>query len=318
MVQQKTILHEKSTSQKSVDILKLNKELIVPSIFGEREFEVVLKSLKDERLSSTERSYLSRSIMTKLYASSILEKSDILENIKTKKKIYLIEPREIICFRGLEFSNLDSEILNKRIQNSSEIILNLEKEYEAENIFIVGSYLTKKEYNDIDVILISEIYKEIKQNNLHLIFIPKKNLEKNILFHSAIKISISNSLKIIKNQVKHNFKEVYMLYQDLIIGLLDSNISNKEARDFFLISDFISKENILNSIELDNKVREFNIAENKIQLLNDICIEVFRKSSNSKKFVAERINMNTQLLHEYKNNEHLKIFNSMLKRIKWK
>src|SRR3989344_2904237 len=138
-----------------------------PLIFTRKQLKVMKKRKDGRQLSNAEKKALYTSIKKKMEALSILKEGE-------GRKLYIA---------GYE------HIIEGRLEEAEKLV----KEYSVKygKVFIAGSFLFSKNYNDIDIFIIrNKGYKEKWEGNHHLVFVSEKRLEKPI-FQSAAKISIS-------------------------------------------------------------------------------------------------------------------------------
>lgn len=155
-----------------------NKQLFVPIIFTEKQFGVLEKYTQNKQLSNAEKKALYTSITKKMKA---------LESIKIEKD-------------NEYYINGAAKIIPERLKKAKEIIDGYSKRYEK--VFISGSFLFSKEFNDIDIFIIREKgYKEDYNDNEHIIFLTEKKLS-NPVFQSAAMISVANFILPTKMIIK--------------------------------------------------------------------------------------------------------------------
>ncbi len=144
-----------------------------------------------------------------------------------------------------------------------QVFFLLEKFKEIKQIFIVGSFLIEKtEYNDIDIILISD-KKEIErkiyaylsekiQMNFHVIVIPGKKIEKLIkicpLTRSMLYYSVSNKEFSLDEKIEIEKKHInflMMMPEDLLkIEFLNGKVYFDSLRRLITIRKFLEKQKL--------------------------------------------------------------------------
>ena len=225
-----------------------------PLIFTRKQLKVMRKKKEGRQLSNAEKKALYTSIKKKMEALSILNERD-------GRKIYIA---------GYE------NIVEGRLEEAEKLV----KEYSVKNgkVFIAGSFLSSKDYNDIDIFIIREKgYKEKWEGNRHLIFISGKRLEKPI-FQSTAKISIStfpipNKLE----KKKPKLSEVMSTYHEAVIEC--RNREKKPEMTRHLVFDYylFCKNHILNPKELQELVKASSL-EILDAYVKELCIALFSKS----------------------------------------
>lgn len=155
-----------------------------------------------------------------------------------------------------------------------QVFFLLEKFKEIKQVFIVGSFLIEKtEYNDIDIILVSdkkEIEKKVYtylsekiQMNFHVIVIPEKKIEGLIkicpLTRSMFYYFISNKEFSLNEQVEIEKKHIsflLMMPEDLLkIKLSNGKIYFDSLRRLITIRRFLEKQK-LDSILINQKIKK--------------------------------------------------------------
>ena len=150
-------------------IILKHEQMFVPLIFTRKQLNVLKKRIEGMQLSNAERKTLYTSIKKKMEALNILGGGEM------KAKIYLAGHENII---------------GERLEEAEKLI----SEYGAQygKVFISGSFLFSRHYNDIDIFILTQRgYKEKWHDKKHLIFLSEARLAKPI-FQSAALISIGN------------------------------------------------------------------------------------------------------------------------------
>lgn len=225
-----------------------------PLIFTRKQLKV-MKNRKDGRqLSNAEKKALYTSIKKKMEALSIIQGGE-------GRKLYVT---------GYE------NIIEGRIEEAEKLV----KEYSVKNgkVFIAGSFLFSKDYNDIDIFIIREKgYKEKWEGNHHLIFISGKRLEKPI-FQSAAKISISTfpiPNKLAKRKPK--LSEVMSTYHEAVIECRNKEKKPEMTRHLVFDYYLFCKSYILNPKELQELVKASSL-EILDAYIKELCTALFSKS----------------------------------------
>lgn len=234
------------------------KKVFVPSLFTVKQVNLMDKYLKHEILNNTERTYL---------YSTIKKKLDALRTLK-----------EELYING-------NNMIPKRMEKAKNIIKEINKK-----AFISGSFLYKKDYEDIDIYVISKRRKSYHKDNKHFIFITEKMLE-NPVFYSSLKYSVANfSTKEIKPIIKRKrVDELLFTYQWVINQILD-NEDQKELRDLIFQYYLQTKKKVLDSYSLYCKTKEIkNLSINEeIKKINQITKDILLKT-HSKKYLYNAI-----------------------------
>ena len=254
-----------------------NKEKLIPLIFTIKQIQVIEKYLKQEKLSNADK---------KALYTSITKKVKLLElTIQEKEETYFIKGHQ--------------KIIQSRINKAKKIL----KEYKAKKIFIAGSFLFSRKYNDVDIYIIREKgYKEIYKENRHLIYLTEKKLKEPI-FQSASLISVSNFNNTKKYQYKHPFlHELMGLYHESVIELRQNNTKKEAVRDL-IFTYYTSKNKLIDALELKQLIKNTNLA--KIDLLfAELCKQIYSKNYLYNEF-HNYIKTLKQAIHNTQQNKHL-------------
>lgn len=184
-----------------------------------------------------------------------------------------------------------------------EIFSSLSQFKEIKQIFIVGSFLTQKsDYNDIDIILISEkiiekkAYERLSEKfelKFHVISLPEKSfeyLQKTCpLTRSMLYFFISNKKFIPSNKTeldKKHIKFLLMMPEDLLNLNLKSRIYYDSLRRLITIEKFL-KNKSSNPLDIDSEIiKLINESLYKKIRVNEIInvksIEILKKIIRSK------------------------------------
>src|SRR3989338_1982426 len=143
------------------DILK-KEGLFVPWVFTKKQFNILKKRNANMPLSNAEKKSLYTSIKKKMGAMESLSRGQ----------------------KDIEYwINGPNEIMPSRLFEAKKLLDEYSRKYDK--VFIIGSFLFSKKFEDIDVFIIKERgYKEALEGNKHLIFLTEKRL-RNPIFQSA-------------------------------------------------------------------------------------------------------------------------------------
>ena len=208
------------------EILKVilkNESRFVPLVFTKKQFNVIFKLKRSMRLSNAEKKALYTSINKKIDALSSLI-------IKNDNEYYIQGSREII---------------EEKIEEAKRLI-----EKYAENlnkVFIGGSFLFEKDYNDVDIFIIRKKgYKESWDGKYHIIQLSEGRLSEPI-FQSASLISVSNFL-IPKILIKSrpSLSELISTYHEAVIERLNREKKPEMIRRLIFDYYLFCKNEIIN------------------------------------------------------------------------
>lgn len=273
----------KKTCKKIID----NKNLFVPSIFTLRQFNVLKKYYLNKNLTKTEKTYLYTSI---------------------KKKIKALE-----LFNEEYYIN-GKNMLPERIEKSKEILNNIK-----ENAFISGSFLFKKNYNDIDIFIISKKRKQFSKGKFHYNFITEKDLDKPMIASAALYCISNFEMPIIKVERKrYGMENTLMAYQIALSEHIEKE-GFKTLKNLIMEYNIVVKNKILDSYELHKKYQNISKSSDFIEKINQITKELLFFSYSNRYLYDEIVKFSKkfpQLIKEYKSNKNLIVTKRLLDEIK--
>jgi len=220
-------------------------------------------------------------------AEKEFEVGDLVEVKLLKKKIGLYYSQ-----KSIELSKFKGKLIN-------EIFAFLSENKKIKQVFIFGSFLTKKiDYNDIDILVIAEKEDEIFEKRLyndlieefnlkfHVIFIPESKLNNllkiNPLIRSMIYCCVSNKKMEALPEIEideKNIKFSLMLPKDVLDVDVNSRMLYDSLRRVLLIEFFIKKED-KSLFELDQMI---------IISLGENLYDTIRKDSIVSRFSQDKI-----------------------------
>lgn len=269
-----------------------NKELFTPTIFTHNQINIIKKYISSIKLNNSEKKSLYTSINKKIKALNLI-----------------YENNENYYIRGDPI----------RIKEAKKIISN----FKGEKVFIAGSFLFSKKYNDIDIfILRKKGYKEIYKDNLHIIYLTEKKLSE-ALFQSIAKISVSNFNNVRKYNSKTPFlHEIMSLYHEAYIELKNKDNKKESLRDIIFNYNLFVKKKLIDALELKK-----NISINELDIMfKQLCsflysqkylyVELNDYKKNLEKAIKSEKNTK-HLIHFKKNYEDL-IYGKSKAKAYWK
>ncbi len=230
-----------------IEICKIvleHRQQLVPAIFTECQADLIQKYIHHQKLTPSEQTY---------FYSAIRRKMEALKSLQEKYYI------------------TGGDMIPQRVEQAKNIL----KILQHEKAFISGSFLYKKEYNDIDIFVVRTRRKSYRMGNKHFTCITEKDLHQPI-FASAAKYSVATFSAVVNVIPKRGkFDELLFVYQWVINQILDGE-DQKEIRDLIFQYFMYIKKDILDARSLDLKVIEIkNLAkEEKIKMINQITREI--------------------------------------------
>lgn len=239
------------------NILKIilrSREMFVPSIFTERQFDVLARYSSGLALSNAEKKALYTSIKRKTEALSALHR-------ERKGGYYIYGSQEMIPSRLEEAKRLIDEYSEKHAR-----------------IFISGSFLFSKEFGDIDIFIMREKgYKEIMENSMHLVFLPEKRLS-DAVFQSASLISVSNFMiprKTVKK--KPSLSGLMSIYHEAVIESMKKEKKPEAIRNLIFYHGLFCRNKLIDPKELRERSERIRISEIDM-LIKDLCNALFSRT----------------------------------------
>jgi hypothetical protein len=232
-----------------------NRDLFVPLIFTEKQFSVLKKYCDNSPLSNADKKALYTSIKKKMSALESLMRND-------ENKDYFI--------------NGSSEIIPERLFEAKKIVDSYSKKYDR--VFVSGSFLFSKEFNDIDVLIVTKNgYKEKFEENKHIVFLSEKKLTSPV-FQSASLISIANF--ILPNKIKNKrikLSEAMSIYHEAVIELIRKEEKPEMIRNLIFSHSLFCKNALLNGKELKEKINNLKLSEVDF-MMKELCRKLFSRT----------------------------------------
>lgn len=265
------------------------KEDVVHLLFTNNQLIIIQKYLNKQVLTNSEKKSLYTSIKKKTEAINKLISSTI-SNISNEFYI-------------------KGNLFPKRVEEAKFII----QAYPGEKVFVAGSFLFSEKYNDIDIYILRERgYKEIHDDDKHIIYLTKKRLQEAI-FQSTVLNSVSNY----NNYLKYSFKkptlnELMSLYHEAIIESLEKRVKKESLRDL-IFNYYLSKNELIDAVKI--KLLISNSTLEKI----DFYFEEITKKQFSKTYLYVRFleyaNTLRQILKNLNNKVHIIHYLKLYERI---
>jgi len=256
---------------------------IVPAIFTEKQFNLIIKRFSGKKLSQGERNNFSRYVSKKMKAIYKIAKKDI-------KKMFV-------------YGN--EHILKERKELALKYLKKYSRKFKNKHVLITGSFLYKKEYKDIDIFVIAKYEKDdYKEKKFHINYFDEE-LYSSLFFRSISKLCISNK-KIGEHKLNEevNINTLISLYQEILNDLKTRRIADKIIlRDFIIQSYYLRNSIIIDSYNLNLEVSRIlnlkSIKETiKSILIDAIIIGVEKKESI--KAMKKTISSYEELMKEYR------------------
>lgn len=238
------------------DLLKMvleHEKDFEPLIFTRKQLEVMKKRNEGRQLTNSEKKALYTSIKKKMETLNILKGE--------KEKLYITGHENII---------------EDRLKEAEKLVREYGTKYGK--VFIGGSFLFSKDYNDVDIFIVREKgYKEKWEGKHHLVLISEKRLEKPI-FQSAAKISISTFPipgKLIKKRPK--LSEIMSTYHEAVIECMNREKKPEMTRHLIFDYYLLCKNHILDPKSLQELVKSASL-DNLANYIKELFKTLFSRS----------------------------------------
>lgn len=267
-----------------------NKELLVPSLFTEKQVLLIEKYLKKEKLTNTEKTYFYSVIKKKITALSAFEE---------------------------EFYVRGKKMISSRVKEAKQILIELKKQG-YNQAFISGSFLFKEKYDDIDIFIISKKRKQHSKKKKHFIQITKKDLNK-VIFASAASYCVSNFEIINKVEINRTSLDDNFLSHQVTLNELSENEEPKTLKYLIIEYNLLIKNKLLDSYELYQEYQRIINDKNRINIINSLVKEIII-NGYSKSYCYNVLgrfskNLEKQIL-TYTNNNNLIVCKKLVDEIK--
>ena len=265
------------------NILKIilrKREQFVPLIFTEKQFDVLARYSSGLKLSNAEKKALYTSINKKIGALELLHREQ----------------------KGEYYIYGSSDIIPSRLEEAKKLIDKYSEKYSK--VFVSGSFLFSEKFGDIDIFIIREKgYKEVTENNIHLIFLAEKRLS-NPVFQSASLISVSNFIipKKIKKK-KLSLSGLMSMYHEAVIETMKKEKKPEAVRNLIFYHNLFYKNKLISPKELREISEKIRLPEIDL-LIKELCKAIFSKSYLYVE-IHEYIKTLKESINNIKPNEHL-------------
>ena len=242
-------------NRKILEIILERKEKFIPLIFTKKQILAIKRYNDHQKLSNAQKKALYTSIKKKIDAISLFARDN-------ENKEYII--------------NGSAEILPERLEEAKKILDNYSRDYER--VFIGGSFLFSKSYNDIDIFVIKERgYKEMWEGNGHIIYSSLNRLTSPV-FQSASAISISNFL--IPNKIKKKrpiLSELMSTYHEAVIEHLSKEKKPESIRRLVFSYCLFCKDKLPNPAEIKMLSETITLGEID-DFIKELCKKLYSQS----------------------------------------
>jgi hypothetical protein len=243
-----------------LDHIKSIKQEIVPYIFTNHQYNLILKRFSNKSLTLSEKNEFSRSIS------------------KRMKAIYTLLKKDEFYVYGL------NKMLPKRVSLAKKYIKQFSRKYKNKHIILTGSFLYQEKFNDIDIIVISKYEKsELFHDRFHITPLTE-DVYGSIFYESVSKLAISNKPILPELNENISLDNFISSFQETFNLLYQKHKSSKFVlRDFILKSYHVSNQSIPDSFQLNNLINSIISSKNPSKLLKNIFVNSVIIGFSSKK-----------------------------------
>src|SRR3989344_1615535 len=176
----------------------------------------------------------------------------------------------------------NTQLLNNRIREAEELLNQIPVKY----CFITGSFLYKEKYEDIDVFVISRSKKKLEKlrlenKKLKLTMIDFNDLY-SLFYYSAYKSCIAKNILPTK-PLKVTISDYWHVVNEAIPIILNQKDNfHKDARFLVLYTEYFKTGNVLDTLQLAQKINEFKNYEELLEYAKreiPLIITIKRKKS---------------------------------------
>ncbi|MBI2140492.1 hypothetical protein HYU14_06210 [Candidatus Woesearchaeota archaeon] len=231
------------------------KEVFIPLIFTKKQINAMERYSQGKKLSNTQRKSLYTSIKKKVEALSIFPRGQ--------------ESKEWF-FYGVQ------EMLPERIDKAVAIL----KEFVEKDrkVFLAGSFLFSKTFNDVDIFVIRERgYREHWEGERHIVCLTEKKLGQP-LFQSASLIAVSN-FNIPRTMKKRapKLSEVMSTYHEAVIEHMQKEKKPEAMRRLAFDYHLFCKDTLISPKELGMEILRVTLYDAG-RMVKELCHQLFSKT----------------------------------------
>ncbi len=176
--------------------------------------------------------------------------------------------------------NPHNKVISKERIEQAERILN---KIPAKYCFITGSFLYKEKYKDIDIFVVTRTKKniQVEDKKVKITVIDFNDLY-SLFYHSLVKCCIAKEI-VPQRPLKVTLADYWHVINEAIPVILNQkNKLQKEIRFLVLYTEFFKTGNILDTIQLSEKIANFrNYTEILEYVQNEIPMIMRAKSKSS-------------------------------------
>jgi len=166
------------------------------------------------------------------------------------------------------------QLIQERLELAEELLNQISAKY----CFITGSFLYKEHYQDIDIFVVTRSKKEIKLSHPQAkVTILDFNDLSSLFYHALIKSCLATTFLPVK-PLKVTLSDYWHIINEAIPTLLNQkNRYHKDIRFLILYTEYFKSGIILDTFQLDFKIKEFKIYQDILRYLEKNIPELMHK-----------------------------------------
>lgn len=270
----------------NLQYLKEKKADLVPTLFTEHQFQLLEKKLTHKYLSPSEKNEFSRTISRKM------------------KAIYALMgyQEEGILIYG------ENKMRKDRVDRGMKYLQRFSRKFKNKHVLISGSFLYSKDYNDIDVFVVSKYDKDdFKLGKFHINYLDEEVYHS--LFFSSLQMLCLSNRRIRDTIVteKITLDTFLSLYQELGNDLAgEFKGVDKTLREFLLQAAYIAKRDVPDSAELRHEVKSILRTKKPLELVKKMVVECILLGVEKETFstIKKLIKSYQEIIQEYPQHEN--------------
>ena len=170
----------------------------------------------------------------------------------------------------------DEALMEERMIEAERLLQQIPARY----CFITGSFLHKKDYKDIDIFVISRSKKDfsVDDKKAKITVIDFNGLH-SLFYHSISKSCIAKSLLPTK-PLKTTMSDYWNVINEAVPTIMNrKDRYHKDVRFLVLYTEYFRNRAILDSFQLDKKIKGFKDHQDILQYIRDNAPEAMKKNT---------------------------------------
>lgn len=170
----------------------------------------------------------------------------------------------------------EKPIIKEREKQAEKIFEKLPYRY----CFITGSFLYEKNYNDIDVFVITRSKKKIELKNKTTIQTLDFNDLHSLFYHSSSKYCIAKNI-LPKKELKVTIADYWDVVNEAVTAIFNNKKEfKKKIRTLILYTEYLKDNKILDSKDIKEKIEQFKDYKEVLEYIKNNIILIIHKKTN--------------------------------------